>query len=566
MKILGARADYLTLAYRVQLNPELVRELKRCQEVAQKHSRAAFWWQVEVPDTEMGDAKSARLGPIRARWANDFDRRKGVAKLWGELRYSAQRGVYRIQNDPYFRLQIKERAEGGGAVRECSTCRGTGWLDAPSLRCPAVLQREPCRACGGEGRYEEPGFTFEIIWRAQEIARVGLETCLEESTAIASMCGEVFDTRLRRLDLCCDVEGWQVEETDLWNLDKRPRAKWTQNPANDVGEDEEKNTGWESPRKTPANERLRRRSYGRGARHNRRITGISIGSGGPFQSRIYDKRAELDLDTIGARREAEEARWRAQGWDGEAPVTRVEFQMRGQILKELGIRDPDACLEPLVRDEMYVARNGKQRIRRKLVGHKIVTTTDESGAEVQATLVDRIDAVWALCLDWIRLVTPRESRNGKPVCVSRLKDDPRWALLREATFNERPRTGPITRYRPRKVASAAQALGVTLSIAGAEGRLREELSEDVAAYADHTAARRSLLRRVVALKVREAGHIVKWMIERYGDAAEASVHFAVRSNAARTRWFAGVDGKPSPQEERPPSLEPPLVTQASKVA
>ncbi|HVH45005.1 MAG TPA: hypothetical protein VM925_21780 [Labilithrix sp.] len=565
MKILGARADALTLAFRVQLDPELVVELKRRQEVANKHSRAAFVWTVEVPDTEMGDSKAARLGPLRARWANDFDRIKRVQKLWGELRYTPQRGVYRIDNDPFFRIQIKERAEGGGALRDCSSCKGIGWRDAPSLRCPVALQRERCGACDGAGHVEEPGFTFEIVWRAQALASSGLDRCIEESAAIAAMCGDVLDTRLRRLDLCCDVMGWQIAEDDLWNLDKRPRASWIKNPhdfasANDVDE------GWESPKKRRKREPLRRESYGRGAREKRQITGISVGRGGPFQSRIYDKRAELELDTIGARREAEEGRWRAQGWDGEAPVARVEFQMRGEVLTELGIRDPDACLEPIVKHDAYTDRKGKRRIRHTVVGQRVITVEND-GSEVQARLSDRVDAIWALCLDWIRLVVPQVSRNGNPICVSRLKDDPRWALLRTAKFNEKTRHASITRYRPRKAASAAQALGVSLSQAAVDGRIHEYLPEDLPAYADDARAESRLLARVLALKVEEARRTVRWLIERYGGVAEASVHFAVRQNAARAKRYAGVECVIH-QESRPPPIEPPLFErdQVAKVA
>lgn len=583
MKLLGARVDYLTLAYRVQLRPSFVQELKRCQDIAQKHSRAAFWWELMVPDHELGDAagqidvggvkmSAQRLGPVRARWANDFDRKKNVQKLWGELRYSAQRGVYRIDNDPFFRMQVKEKAEGGGALRTCSPCRGTGFVEEQNLFCP-VLRSERCKLCGGKGLYEEPGFTLEFVWRAQELARVGLEICVEESDAIAAMCGRVFQSRLRRLDLCCDVMGWQVREKDLWNLDKRPRQTWTEFPANDVGQD---NEGWESPKdaKRRAREaKTERRAYGRGAMHRRRITGISIGAGGDLQSRIYDKRSELELDTIGARREKEEARWRAAGWNGTAPVTRVEFQMRGDVLKQFGVRELDTCLEPVyerVPPDAYaserpeLAKRARTKPARKLVGHRIVTVKGADGVERQASLVDRIDAIWAYCLNWIRIVVPRKSKNGNAVCASRLADDRRWAMLREAKFFEKARE-PAVRYRPRKVASAAQALGVSLSMAGAEGRIREHLPEDASAYKYDPNAEARLLSRVLALKTVEARNIVRWLIDRYGNVAEACEHFAVRSNSARARWFAGVDGR-GPQVARPPPLEPSLFTPATEVA
>jgi hypothetical protein len=408
IKVVHRRVDALTIAYRVRLKPMLVHALRETRKISRKHGRAPFWWQVDAPDTEMGDAKGHRLGPardkthgpIRARWANDFDRKKRRQVVWGDLSFSRTQGVYLITNEDYCRIQIQERAkEGSGDPSKCSRCAGTGWIE-PTAEC---FTRQPCAGCEGAGTLETPGYTVEIVWYAQELARSGLERCLEESSAIAAMLGEVLGERLRRIDLCSDVMGWKIEEGDTWNLDKRPHAQWSRRPLakNDNNVEE----------------------WGKGAGLDRKLTGIGVGKGGSISMRIYDKRNELVRDARGERREAEEERWKKGGWDGEAPIARVEFQLRGEVLTELGIRDVDACLEPIYKAEPITTRSGREAIRERLVGHRLVVVKDEKG-ERQATLVDRISAIWSTCLHWVRIVTPTRTKSGKLKIVSRCDDDP----------------------------------------------------------------------------------------------------------------------------------------------
>lgn len=563
MKIVGARVDALTIACRVALDGQFVAALKERQQVVQRHGRAEFSWTVEVPDTGMGDMTAQRLGghpnggrPLRARWSNDFDRVKRVSKIWGELQYSAVRGVYRITNQPFFRMQIKERAEGEKLGRPCVACNGTGRRLGPSLHRPMALEWEKCEGCDGGGLIREAGWTFEVIWYARELAKSGLERCFQESQAMASQVGEVFETRLRRIDLCADVAGWKIYDKDVWNIDKRPRAKWTKNPNDAVANDV--NEGWSKPSRKERREKpLRRETFGRKLNTTRRINGLAVGRGGPLQCRIYDKREELELDTIGDRRREEEARWKANGWDGKAPVARVEFQLQGEAIKEFGIRDPDACVAPVVKHEVYTDRRGRQRMRNIVVGQEIIVAKEDA-AEVQATIVHRVPAIWATCLRWVRLVVPQKSRNGAAIPVTRLKDDKRWSLLQDARFDERERfTPPIRRHRARKCANAAQALGVALSQAGADGRLHHRVSEHLADYHDDPRAESRLLARVLALKAAEARRIVDDMIDRFGGIAEASVHYAVRHNAARAKHWAGVETVIH-HASRPPPLEPDL--------
>jgi len=160
---------------------------------------------------------------------------------------------------------------------------------------------------------------------------------------------------------------------------------------------------------------------------------------------MYDKIEEIRVKED--HREAEEKRWSAAGWDGVSPVTRVEFQVRGVALKELGLRDPFAALEVELDDAG------------RITGHRVAYRAD--GVTPQ-TLADRLDWLWRLCLSWVRLVEPERTRSGKLRPLSRLRDDERWALLRTVSFSDAPKS-PLRRFRSRGAASSAQALGVTLS-------------------------------------------------------------------------------------------------------
>lgn len=62
-------------------------------------------------------------------------------------------------------------------------------------------------------------------------------------------------------------------------------------------------------------------------------TGCMIGTGGMVVARIYDKTAEIKVS--GKRFFYE--RWIAAGWDGMAPVWRLEFQFKREFLMQMGL-------------------------------------------------------------------------------------------------------------------------------------------------------------------------------------------------------------------------------------
>lgn len=499
-RLLGWRVDALTLAYRVELSPLFVRALRARQEVANVHRFAGFQWGVMAPAVERSSVLAKRrIGSVRAVWGDEepeIRRSEWRSMLWGELKQAASPGVYRLTNKPYFRMQILER--GPGASEPSRLDAGQGTID------PSTGEVLPAAVA-------DPGWTVEIIWEAQALARRELADVIAESHALAGLCGNVLEARVRRVDVCADVAGWTIERSDVERLAKRPHARWSREFAAEADAD---------ARGTAAQD------HGTGALERRRMTGLTVGRGGALMARIYDKRAEVDACGLGAvavedgpavsRRELERERWTAAGWDGVAPVTRVEFQIRGCAVDELGLRNPDAALEVV---EHADGTKDRQTVR------------DAAGNVVG--LAGRLAWIWATCLDWVRLVVPRVSKRGKRVAVSRLADDPRWALLRSVRWGDEA-ARPIRRFRARGVASEAQALGVTLSHAGRDGLLRE-WEETPDAYHDVNAE--SVLReRVRALKADEVERIVAWLLERGGGAVGANIHLAVRANAARLRF------------------------------
>lgn len=542
VKVVGQRVDAITLAYRVRLDPELVDELATTAKLARKHGRAALSWWMRVPDDD-GDGtigKRSRIGTRRgvaARWADEVDGRVlRERRTWGELRYSRAMKRYLLVNEPVFRVLIDEHAAGDGELVECRICFGDRVLS----------DGEPCPACGASGLVALPAWTVEIVWYAEELARLteeqgsataALDVVLRESAALASNLGDVFASRLRRIDLCADVAGWQVESSDVRRIVKRPRAKWE---VRDDADAFDKRKPQERARDDGA------AVFGKGPTlAKRRVTGIMIGFGGDMSARLYDKRSELEKedDTTARRRDDEEARWRARGWDGVSPVTRVEFQIRGSVLDEMGIRDPDAVVTPEYRWNPTTDARGRLRYRRVVTSyiplyyspeHDTFTAVRQYGDEVQATLIHRLGSVWATCLDWVRLVVPRFHDDGRPYQPRDLDDDPRWAILRKVRFSDAEQS-PMKRQRIRTSASAAQLLGCALSSAARKGQLPER-AQDRKAYPDDERGVLMLRRIVFALMLRGGRDVVRWLLERWGSPAAALEHLAVVSNGKRARW------------------------------
>ena len=122
------------------------------------------------------------------------------------------------------------------------------------------------------------------------------------------------------------------------------------------------------------------------------------------------------------KREIEEARWRANGWDGAQMVVRVEFQHRGAFLDEIKIRDP-------------------QRLE------------------------SAIDAVWQRDVRWLSFIDPTSATRRRRCAL-----DPRWEIVTATVFDHV--ASPIARSREfRGGAKPEHVLGNAVSRLASTGKL-----------------------------------------------------------------------------------------------
>ena len=258
------------------------------------------------------------------------------------------------------------------------------------------------------------GWQLEINVRAQTLARIGHWDSLVFARRLArELLRRVEGERLRRFDLCADATGISLPTISVEQWLRQRRAKRVDKHITEH-HDGSKINGWTIGRE-------------------------------PILCRVYDKRAELLKPSPNAdeRRVAEESRWRAAGWNGDAEVTRVEFQVRGAALRQLAagrMREPDYALEHL-------------------------------------------DEAWAyLSRRWLRLVTPAPSERR-----DRWPTDPRWEAIQGVVFDQqRP---PAARQREQSHARARLVLSNLLGY-GARTGLFEGIplldAEDVATWNDET--------------------------------------------------------------------------------
>ena len=172
-------------------------------------------------------------------------------------------------------------------------------LDNADLR--AIVDEKPIGGC-----------ELEVTFRSSFLATNGLETARAYVYAIATKLGVMREERLRRLDLSCDVAGWQFHENDRRSFVKPGRSHVT-----GFREIEDENPVL--------------KEHG-----GDRITGYTVSAGGPIMCRLYDKREQLARKAP-EKTALEEAIWTSNGWSGKGPVARVEFQLRSEALRSFGI-------------------------------------------------------------------------------------------------------------------------------------------------------------------------------------------------------------------------------------
>lgn len=281
-----------------------------------------------------------------------------------------------------------------------------------------------------------PGWGVRVEFHGTELLMLGHDAAVLLGWELARSFGRIIEARFGRTDLAADVAHYGLAKEDGGHFVKQRRVT-TRNYAHD-GVEERKtrvDVGPRGERVKRSTTRLRldgRRVvaflksedgsqvaeyYG-----GERFTGFGFGGRTSMSARLYDKRHELASNED--KRAAEEAWWTRGGWDGKAPVARVEFEFRGEALDELKMRHTvRGCL----------------------------------GAEHHAKMFrDAIDGAWAYATrKWLRL-----GRRGERDYVQ-----PKWRAVQEVRFVAF--SPPRERERRRGAAKAAQVEGSVLSLLGA---------------------------------------------------------------------------------------------------
>ena len=300
-------------------------------------------------------------------------------------------------------------------------------------------------------------------------AHGALRVALAAASALLDAPATLDDARLRRLDVCADIAGFDLQDiaANCWLTRRRAR----------VGQFA---IGSEEPAAT--------RRYTQGAH----VTGWTVAAGNPLSARIYDKRAQLVALGDDDRADVERDTWLAHGWTDDAEVTRVEFQLRGEVLAELG----DPCLRDL-----------------------------------PAKMPEQLDRLWSyLSTCWLQLIDPDSASRR-----SRCEIDPRWKHVQGVTFSDRAHD-PIARRRRAGRAACTQAVGCAFSAQATAPQLRaaptpHELragSEPGAALWTHATVHG-------AMKQTAEDYLATLLQRHAGDAREAAAWLAEKLAGIRAR-------------------------------
>lgn len=147
-----------------------------------------------------------------------------------------------------------------------------------------------------------------VTYRAAFLWREGIQRCTSKVYNIISKLGEIIEEKVSRCDLCCDTREPlpQVALTDRC-IQGRMRRKSNYVALSNA-------TGL-----TP--------------------TGYTLGKGA-IMARLYDKVQEIQL----SKKPWMESVWSKGGWLQKDPVTRVEFQLRRDFLKDFNINSINSLI------------------------------------------------------------------------------------------------------------------------------------------------------------------------------------------------------------------------------
>lgn len=379
--------------------------------------------EVLEPDVHPIASEVAQKHPMRARIVRDARSPVAEAGAKDVVRILRRRAKQAGRNaNGKVRVQL-----GGGLV--------DGMLRAPMRAGVFVIQNADysvtvdirAREMMADGSMR-PGWNVVVQWRAASLAESGFSQDL--SRGIARVFGLVTEERQGRFDLAATFVGFHLRDRDRKGLVLRSRAKPDRFYV--VESDEPANDRAPSPgapgdvaQSSSRRRKKKTRRVGLEIRVHgaQKCTGFTVGAGGPLSCRIYDKIAEMlsrgairkivtkgvtpakggrTVRYEGKTRKgiAELETWKARGLDltrdavEHPPVTRVEFQLRGEVLDEFKVRDPRRL--PFALDGIW----------RYCVG------TDDVGRAGKG---------------WMRMILPETASKSKR---ARAKLDPRWAEVR----------------------------------------------------------------------------------------------------------------------------------------
>lgn len=257
------------------------------------------------------------------------------------------------------------------------------------------------------------GFTIKVELRSMYLATHFLAEAIELARRIARWIAPYEDEVVRRVDLCADATGVCFDRLDTTSFVGRARRSLQYQTI---------------------------RTYAIKRADDLVFTGFVVGRNKDVHVRLYDKTEELRTqhtpDSEKVRTELAAAR--VAGWNEKLPIWRLEGQLRGKALKELGLSSPNSIAERL---------DGTWRY---LFGNPDASDDDERKA-------------------WLRLVV-RDERSRPERCPV----DPRWQVYQRADFCSASKTAVDRVAGRRGGASMQQSIGTVLSTLGGIGRLHTE--------------------------------------------------------------------------------------------
>lgn len=399
-RVLDSRVDALVIGYRVRIPETMRRALDRAAAAAQKHGRGSFHLgphEFELRVTRAG------LCILRNECATVTVNRAAPGELSSRLR--EKEAARRADDERRLDADREARAELAARRRRASEA-AEGPQDAVPIVEPIA---GPKRIDEGlrtrEGRYagvdpnpsgEVPGWNVDVELRATLLAAWRVPTAPAWiAKTLAMGLGHVHEERVRRVDLAATVLGFSLAGLSESFAGTRSRVdEYVEDRATGV----------------PASLKLVTH------RRGRTLTGYTIAAGNCRMARLYDKRDELRVKGDLDKRAIERSIWEAAGHyelepghEGpELPVTRVEFQLRGEALDKW----PDM--------------------------------------RTPFSLQEWLDTAWAwLTEKWLRVV-----QSGTATRRRRARLHPAWKAARKASFGasvsgarwtERGRRGPSAR-------------------------------------------------------------------------------------------------------------------------